>query len=58
MTDASQELTAPELDFLKTAVGRCPMAAVVVTKTDLYLHWRRMVELDRTTVPTPGWISR
>ena len=54
VTDASQELTAPELDFLKTAVGRCPMAAVVVTKTDLYLHWRRVVELTRQHVIDAG----
>ncbi len=54
VTDASQELTAPELDFLKTAVGRCPMAAVVVTKTDLYLHWRRVVELTRQHVTDAG----
>ncbi len=54
VTDASQELTAPELEFLKTAVGRCPMAAVVVTKTDLYLHWRRVVELTRQHVTDAG----
>jgi GTPase SAR1 family protein len=46
VTDAAQELTAPELEFLQTAVERCPAAAVVITKTDLYGHWRRVVELD------------
>ena len=40
VTDASQELTAPELEFLETAVERCPRAALVVTKTDLHQHWR------------------
>ncbi len=54
VTDASQELTAPELEFLKTAVGRCPLAAVVVTKTDLYLHWRRVVELTQQHVSNAG----
>jgi GTPase SAR1 family protein len=46
VTAATQELTAPELDFLDTAVHRCPSAALVVTKIDLYPHWRRIVELD------------
>jgi hypothetical protein len=44
--DASQELTAPELDFLRQAVERCSAAALAVTKTDLYPEWRRIVELD------------
>jgi GTPase SAR1 family protein len=46
VTDASQELTGPELDFLLSALHRCPTAAVVVTKTDLYPEWRRIVELN------------
>ncbi len=41
VTDASQELTAPELGYLQTALERCPRAALVVTKTDLHQHWRR-----------------
>ena len=47
VTDASQELTAPEVDFLRQALERCPAAVCVVTKTDLYPEWRRIVELDR-----------
>jgi hypothetical protein len=46
VTDASQELTEPELDFLRQALARCPRAACVVTKTDLYPHWRRIVEIN------------
>jgi len=46
VTDASQELTGPELAFLREAQQRCPRAALVVTKTDLYPEWRRIVELD------------
>jgi len=46
VTDASQELTAPELEFLRSALDRCPRAAFVVTKTDLHPQWRRIVELD------------
>ena len=54
VTDAAQELTAPELEFLKTAVERCPLTALVVTKTDLYPQWRRIVELDRGHLARAG----
>jgi len=54
VTDAAQELTAPELAFLKTAVERCPTTAVVVTKIDLYPHWRRILELDRKHLADAG----
>lgn len=54
VTDAAQELTGPELSFLKTAVERCPTTAVVVTKTDLYPHWRRIMELDRQHLEKAG----
>ena len=54
VTDAAQELTAPELSFLQTAVERCPTTAVVVTKIDLYPHWRRIVELDRQHLANAG----
>ncbi len=54
VTDAAQELTAPELDFLRTAIKRCPAAALIVTKTDLYPHWRQIVELDQQHLATAG----
>ncbi|MGB7982129.1 MAG: dynamin family protein [Candidatus Nanopelagicales bacterium] len=54
VTDAAQELTAPELSFLRTAVERCPTTAVVVTKIDLYPHWRRIVDLDRQHLANAG----
>jgi hypothetical protein len=44
VTDASQELTAPEIDFLEKAREACPTVLVVVTKTDLYPEWQRIVE--------------
>jgi hypothetical protein len=47
VTDASQELTAPELEYLTVAVARCPRAALVVTKVDLHQHWRTIVEANR-----------
>lgn len=54
VTDAAQELTGPELSFLTTAVERCPTTAVVVTKIDIYPHWRRIVELNRQHLATAG----
>ena len=46
VTDAAQELTGPELSFLRRAVEQCALTALVITKTDLYPHWRRIAELD------------
>jgi hypothetical protein len=47
VTDAAQELTGPELAFLRRALEHCPLTALVITKTDLYPQWRRIVELNR-----------
>lgn len=47
VTDAAQELTGPELAFLRTSIERCETACLVVTKIDLYPQWRRIVELNR-----------
>lgn len=47
VSDAAQEYTGPELEFLQAAMRLCPNVGCVLTKTDLYPHWRRIVELDR-----------
>nr|WP_246326544.1 dynamin family protein [Actinomycetospora corticicola] len=47
VSDSATEYTAPELRFLQQATALCPTVACVVTKTDLYPEWRRIVELDR-----------
>ena len=47
VSDASQEYTKPEMDFLHAAMQLCPNVACVITKTDLYPQWRRIIELDR-----------
>ena len=47
VTDAAQELTAPEVEFLRRVLERCPRAFCVVTKTDLYAEWRRIVEINQ-----------
>lgn len=45
-SDTSQEFTEPELTFMRQAFEICPVAAVVATKTDLYPHWRQVVDAD------------
>jgi len=47
ISDASQEYTRPELEFLRQASKVCPNLACVLTKIDLYPEWRRIAELDR-----------
>ncbi len=54
VSDAAQEYTATELEFLGAAMKLCPNVACVVTKTDLYPHWRRIVELDRRHLDRAG----
>jgi hypothetical protein len=52
VSDAAQEYTGPELEFLAHAVSVCPNVACVLTKTDLYPSWRRILELNRGHLAT------
>jgi predicted GTPase len=52
VSDASQEYTAPELEFLRQATKVCPNVACVLTKIDLYSEWRRIAELNRAHLAT------
>jgi hypothetical protein len=54
VTDASQELTAAEVDFIRHAVDVCPNLIVVLTKTDFYPTWHRILELDRGHLAAAG----
>lgn len=47
VSDASQEYTEPEIQFLRHAMRISPNVACVLTKTDLYPHWRQVEELNR-----------
>jgi hypothetical protein len=47
VADAGRELTAPELALVRTAAAVSPTVAVVLTRTDLHPHWRRIADLDR-----------
>ncbi|MEJ3655735.1 dynamin family protein [Actinomycetes bacterium KLBMP 9759] len=55
VSDAAQEYTRPELEFLEAAMKLCPNVACVITKTDLYPHWRRIMELDRGHLDKAGF---
>ncbi|MCO1656929.1 dynamin family protein [Pseudonocardia humida] len=54
VSDAAQEYTGPELEFLRSAMALCPNVACVLTKTDLYPHWRRIRELNEGHLRTAG----
>lgn len=47
VTDASAELSAPEIRFLREAIDVCPTVLIALTKIDLYPEWERIAELDR-----------
>jgi len=46
VSDASSELTAPEVEFLDRARELCPNVLFALSKTDLYGEWRRIAEID------------
>lgn len=54
VSDAAQELSAPELDFLRAACSACPVVIEVVTKIDFQPAWRRIVDLDRGHLARAG----
>lgn len=58
VSDTSQEFTEPEMTFIRQAVEICPLATILATKTDLYPHWRQIVDanvghLQRAGVTVP-----
>jgi dynamin family protein len=58
VTDAAQELTRSELDFLRQARDMCGTVVCALTKTDFYPFWRKIRDLDtdhlaREKLPTP-----
>jgi Dynamin family len=57
VSDASQELTGPELDFLKRARDLVPNVVSVLTKTDFYPEWRTILELDRRHLEQAGVVA-
>jgi hypothetical protein len=53
-SDASAELSAPELNFLRRATELCPTVLFVQTKIDLHPGWERIVERNRGHLRTAG----
>ncbi len=46
VSDASQEFTAPELEFMAATRRLCPNIVCLVTKTDFYPAWRKIRDLN------------
>lgn len=51
VSDASQEYTRPELDFLAAARAVCPEVVPVLTKVDIVPDWKRVHALNE------GWLG-
>lgn len=54
VSDASQELTAAELGFLRSMAALCPQVLFVEAKTDMYGSWREIAALDRSHLADAG----
>jgi hypothetical protein len=54
VTDASAELSAPEVELLQDIRQRCPIVVACLTKVDLHPEWRRIAELDRGHLAAAG----
>ncbi|PJJ63490.1 dynamin family protein [Compostimonas suwonensis] len=54
VSDASQEYTEPEIQFLRQAMRICPNVGCVLSKTDLYPHWRQVAALDEAHLRDAG----
>ena len=58
VTDASAELSGPELEFLASARAAGPPVLVAVTKIDIYPEWRRIVDIDTAKLQAIGLVER
>jgi len=58
VTDASQELTAHELDRLATVMRAVPSVIVAFTKIDFYGEWRRIRDIDAGHLARAGFDVR
>jgi hypothetical protein len=54
VTDASQELTAAEVDFIKHAAEVCPNLICVMTKIDFYPQWKRILDINKAHLAEAG----
>ena len=42
------------MTFIRQALEICPVGAIVATKTDLYPHWRQIVEANKAHLERAG----
>ncbi|MEZ5342855.1 MAG: dynamin family protein [Acidimicrobiales bacterium] len=54
VTDASQELTRTELDFLRQARDLCPNIVLLLSKIDFYPAWRKVEDLNKGHLQRAG----
>ena len=54
VSDLSQEFTSPEMIFMRQAFDICPVAAIVLPKTDLYPHWREILAANNNHLQRAG----
>jgi len=54
VSDASAELSAPEVDFLRRAIELCPTVVFTQTKADLYPHAARIRDLNIAHLASQG----
>ena len=47
VSDASQEYTKAEVEFLRHAAQVCPSLLCALTKTDFYPEWRRILDINQ-----------
>ncbi len=58
VSDASQEFSAPEVEFLQTARGLCPNIVCVMTKVDFYPAWRKIRDINKGHLERRGIKAR
>lgn len=56
VSDASQEYSEPEVQFLRHALRVSPNVAAVLSKTDVYPAWREIEQIDRSHLGEVGQI--
>lgn len=54
VSDASSELSQPEIDFLRRAIELCPSVMFAQTKTDLFSNWQKILELNKGHLARQG----
>jgi Dynamin family len=54
VSDASAELSAPEVEFLGRAAELCPTVLFVQSKIDLYPSWPRILDINRGHLERSG----